>query len=563
MHEVSPGGRRQLVTMQSAVGRTGAYRFASHERPTSPGSPFSPSLTPERRIAYGVIGVIIGMSTTFGNALVNVNVPYLSGTLGLYVNEASWLPAIYVAMNATANLTLVKARAQFGIPNVTHGLLIAYALIGFSQVLLPGFLTAALTRAISGMTAAALVTLSIYYLTQVFSVKLRPLAVVTALALPQMGPPLARLVPVEMLSANAWHGLHLLEPAVALFVLALILTVPLPPSERSKAFQPLDLVTIGLVVPAMLLICGVLGQGRLMWWTDTPWLGWMLAAAVPLLLAAGLLEANRKKPLLQLGWMGTAEILRFAAVALLVRIALAEQTYGSVGLLTSGGLNNDQLHTLFAFVLLAMFLGMLTAGITLSERRIPWQVTVAALIIAAGAFIDSNASNMTRPPQLYLSQALIGFGTTLFVGPALVYGIGRVLTKGGDYLVSMAVLYSTTQNVGGLIGSTLLGTYQTVQARAHAVSLSEHLTAADPQVVERLQSGAAAISATVTDPLIRSAAGAVLLSQRVSAEANILAYNDVFRAVGVLAVLSAAYVVSLVILNELHRRCAAFAEAQT
>jgi hypothetical protein len=541
---------------------TEEYHFAPDERPLFPGSPFTPSHPPARRVAYAMVGIIVGVSTTFGNALVNVNVPYLSGPLGLYVNEASWLPAIYVAMNATGNLTLVKARAQFGIPTITHGLLIAYALIGLSQIPFPGFATAALTRAICGMTAAALTTLSIYYLLQIFPAKIRPLGLVIGLALPQMGTPLARLVPVDVLATNAWHGLHLIEPAVALFVLGLILFFPLPPSERSKAFEPLDFVTIALVIPAMLLVCGVLGEGRLMWWTDTPWLGWMLAAAVPLFLTAGLLEGNRKKPLLQLGWLGSAEILRFAAVAFLMRIALAEQTYGSVGLLTSGGLDNDQLHTLFAFVLLAMVLGTLTAAVTLSERHLPWQIAIAALIIATGAFIDSNASNLTRPPQLYLSQSLIGFGTTLFVGPALVYGILRVFAASPAHFVTMVVLFSTTQNVGGLAGSALLGTYQTIQARAHAVWLSEHLTAADPHVVQRIQGGVSAISGVVTDPVLRSLEGAGLLSRSTTMEANILAYNDVFRAVGILAVLSALYLFYLIILYGRRRRRAALAGAQ-
>jgi hypothetical protein len=521
----------------------GEYQFRPDEQPIFPGAPFAPSHPPARRLAYAVIGIIVGISTTFGNALVNVNVPYLSGPLGLYVNEASWLPAIYVAMNATANLSLVKARAQFGIPSVTHGLLIAYILIALLQIPFPGFATAALTRAISGIAAAGLTTLSIYYLLQVFHGKLRPLALVIGLSLPQMGTPLARLVPVDVLEMNGWHGLHLIEPAVALFVLGLILISPLPPNKKGFAFEPLDFVTIGLAVPAMLLVCGILGEGRLMWWTDTPWLGWMLAASIPMFLIAGLVEAYRKRPLLQLGWLGSTDILRFALVAILVRLALAEQTYGSVGLLTIGGLDNDQLHVLFAFVLLAMVLGTITAVVTLAEQRLPWLIAIALLIIAAGAFIDSYASNLTRPPQLYLSQSLIGFGTTLFIGPALVYGILRVFQKGPDHFVSMVVLFSVTQNVGGLAGSALLGSLQTIQARAHAVWLSGHLTGFDPQVIERLQSGAMAISATVTDPMLRSLEGAGLLARSTTTEADILAYNDVFRAVAIMAVLSAFYVV--------------------
>ena len=495
-----------------------------------------------------------GVCSTFPNALVTVNVGTISGSMGLYIAEASWLPAIYVAMNASANLTLIKARAQFGVPAVMYCLLSAYAVAALLQLTFPSFASAVVIRAIDGMTAAGLITLTIYYLVQVFPLKLRPLALVIGIGLTQLGTPLARLVPVELLAADSWHGLHLIELAVALGILALLLACPLPPSEHRKAFEPLDLVTIGFIVPAMLLLCGVLGVGRVAWWTDTPWLGWALAAAVPLFALAALIEHHRAHPLLQLGWLTGADILRFAAIALLVRLALAEQTYGSVGLLTSGGLTNDQLRTLFAIVVVAMIAGTTCAALTLSEERLLWQVMIAALVISLGAWLDSGATNVTRPPQLYLSQALLGFGTTLFIGPALVYGLLRVIRGGADFFVSFVVLFSTTQNVGGLLGSTILGTYQTIQTHAHALALSEHLLATDPSVVDRVRVGTNAIVGIVVDPAQRSAQGAGLLVQSMTQQANILAYNDVFRLVAVLALMSALYVGYLIVVYELRRR---------
>jgi hypothetical protein len=525
--------------MSAAAGSD--YHFLPEERPLLPGAPFVPAHPWGRRLAYGAVGICVGIASTFGNALVNVNVANLSGPLGLYVAEASWLPAIYVAMNATANLSLIKARIQYGVFPVTNALLVIYAIVGLLQIPFPGFASAALVRAASGITAAGLLTLGIYYLLQVFPPKLRPLGLVCAICLPQLGTPLARLVPVDVLAMDGWRGLHLIEPSVAVLILALINWKPLPPSECSRAFEPLDFVTIGLSIPAMLLLCGVLGLGRLYWWSDAPWLGAMLATALPLFAIAILIEAHRRRPLLQIDWLGSADILRFAAVALLVRLALAEQTYGSVGLLTSGGLTNDQLHILFGFVALAMVLGMIAACLTLSQERLRLQVAVAALVIAAGALIDSGATNVTRPPELYLSQALIGFGTTLFIGPALVFGFLRMLAKGPNHFVSFVVLFSTTQNVGGLAGSALLGSYQTIQARAHAASLADHLLAADPQVLQRIQSGSGAVAGVIDDPMLRGIQGAALLGQKLTAEANILAYNDVFRLVAILALMTAGY----------------------
>jgi hypothetical protein len=535
--------------------------FAPEERPVFPGSPFSPVHRPARRLGYAVVGAMVGVAATFGNALVTVNVASLAGGLDAYVAQLSWLPAIYVAMNATANLTLVKARAQFGIPQVTNALLIAYGLTATLQILAPSFVAAALTRAASGMAAAGLLTVGVYYLIQALPARLRPLGLVTGVAIPQLGTPLARLVPVDLLAFDNWRGLSLIEMAVALTALVAINGVPLPPSERSRAFEPLDLLSIGLLVPAALLLCGVLGEGRLLWWTDTPWLGWALAVAIVLFAAALLIEGRRARPLLQFRFIGSRDILRFAAVAILVRLALAEQTYGSVGLLTFGGLTNDQLHTLFAIVAAAMVAGMAVAAVTLSETRLPYQVLAAALIIALGAGLDSAASNLTRAPQLYLSQALIGFGTTLFIGPALLYGMLRVLRGGPEMLVSLVVLFSVTQNVGGLAGSALLGTYQTVAVRAHAGSLSERLLAGDPQVATRLQIGAGALAGVVDDPSARAAQGDGLTARALAREANILAFNDVFRLVAALALLTAAYLAGLIGFNAVRRRRAQPVEA--
>jgi hypothetical protein len=370
----------------------------------------------------------------------------------------------------------------------------------------------------------------------------------------QLGLPIARLIPVEMLTADHGRGLHLMEIGLALTILTAISALPLPPSQCSRAFKPLDFLTYALFLPAMLLLCSVLGLGRLLWWTDTPWLGAALAASVALFAAVALLELLRPDPLLQLRWIGSYEIVRFAAVALVVRLALAEQTYGAVGLLTAGGLTNDQLHLLFAIVLVAMALGIVTAALTVSESRLRYQVMIAALIIALGAWLDTDATNVTRPPQLYLSQALIGYGTTLFIGPALVFGFLRMLRRGPDHLVSFIVLFNTTQNVGGLAGSALLGTYQVMATRAHAGALSEHLSSADPQVVSRLQAGAASLSGALADPAQQAAQGAALLGQALNREATILAFGDVFRFVTAIALAPAIYLAIRLIAEAIRNR---------
>jgi hypothetical protein len=505
-----------------------AYIYADDERPTSAGSPYTPKMTLPRRLAYAAVGTFIGLMTTFPNALTNVNLGTISGSLGLYTAEASWLPALYFGMNASSNLTLVKARAQFGIPLVTQGLLILYAVIAALQLVWPDFPMAVAARMANGIETGALASLSVYYFLVILPAKLRPLALLIGVSLTQFGTPLARLVPVELLSIGHWQGMHCIELAVPLALLVAILLAPLPPSDRSRVFEPTDLLSIALLVPGIVLGCEVLGLGRSVWWHDTPWLGALLTGCVVLIGAGILIETNRQHPLLQLRWLSTINIARFIGIALLMRLALAEQTFGSVGLLSAAGLNNDQLHTLFLLVGLSMLAGLVVAALTLSEARLPYQVMLAAICIAASALLDSHADSLTRPQQLYLSQSLIGFGTTLFIGPTMLYGFIQMMRKGADHFITLVVVFSISQNVGALAGSALMGSYQIERVHVHSNDLAAQLVVGDPGVGVRIAGGSAAVAAVVGDPALRGAEGGALLGAALGREASVLAYNDVF-----------------------------------
>jgi len=521
--------------------------FRPEERPMFPGSPYAPTHAPWRRIGFASVGLILGATLNLANGIVSANVPILAGARDDYLVATALLPGIYIAFNASANLVLVKGRAQFGIPRVTLTLLCATMLAALLLWLAPGPLTAILLSAASGMTAAGLTTLTVYYFMQSFPAPIKPLGLVIGIGTTQLGTPLARLIPVDLLSLSGGGSFALLELGIALIGFALIYGYPLPPTERAKAFERLDILVFGLFLCANLLLCSVLAEGRLLWWSDTPWLGLALAGCIPLYALALTIERNRANPLLRLSWFSTGTMLRFAAVALVVRLALAEQSYGSVGLLGLAGLNNDQYHTLFAWILFAELLGIVVAVMTTSKTHPPYQVMVAALIIAFGAWLDTGSNNLTRPENIILSQSLIAFGTTLFIGPALVFGAMQMLRRGADHLVSFVVLFSMTQNIGGLAGSALLGSYQIIRAKVHAAILADSMLATNPLVAGRIQDGAQALSSAITDPVQRSVQGAGLLGESLGREAAILGFNDAFWLIVIVALSAAAFIASAII----------------
>ncbi|HIV76466.1 MFS transporter [uncultured Sphingomonas sp.] len=511
------------------------WSFAPHERPTIPGSPGNFDHPNRRRIAYGVIAVLIGLTGGLGNALVQVNTVQLQGALGLDPTEIAWLPIVYVMTNASINLLLIKFRQQFGLRPFALLFSGLYTILAFAHLFVRDFATAIAVRGASGMAAAALSSLGLYYMMQALPSKWRLKAIVLGIGVPQCAAPLARLFSPELLAMSQWRTLYLFEFGLAAISLAAIITLRLPPTQRLKAFEPLDFLTFALYAPAIGLFCAVLGQGRLVWWTQAAWIGWALVIAIPLLALALWIEHHRANPLLNTRWLGSIDIVRFAIVTLMARIVFSEQNFGAVGLLTTLGQNNDQFGTLFTIAFVASVAGVIASAVTLDVTRLTHPVMFAIGLVAIAAYADSFSTNLTRAPELYATQAVIAFSTTFFLGPSLLFGMTRALQQGAGHVISFIALFGMLNSVGSLGGTALLGTYQVVREKTHSAAIVQNIDPTDPQVTQRIAAGGARVSGVVGDSTLARAEGAALLSQAATREANIRAYNDVFRLVAVLA----------------------------
>lgn len=514
------------------------YVFKPHERPTLPGSPANPEHPASRRRAYFAIGALVGITGGLGNALTLVNLNFAQGSLGLYSDEATWLTAVYFMTNVPSNLLLVKYRQQFGLQPFIRWMLAAYALSTLLHLFVHDFWSAVAVRAISGIAASGLSTLTILYFMQSMTAPRRLAGAMIGICVPQLATPLARALSPRLLDWGDWHMLYWFELGLALATLSAVMALPLPPSEREKVFEPLDFLTFALFAPGVGLLVAVLSEGRIEWWTERPWMGIALVLSVALIGAALVLEHLRANPLIQTRWLGTRHLVRLILVAASIRILLSEQAFGSIGLLNVVGMNNDQMVTLNLIVVAASLAGLATAVLTFRPGNLTAPINFAVLLIAIGAFIDASATNLTRPENLYFSQALIGFASLLFLAQAMVIGISRTLLAGPKHFISFVVIFAMSQSVGGLVGTSLLGTFQIEREKYHSHELVQSIVMTDPVVAARMRGSAGVLTPTQGDPALRGAAGGALVAQQVAREANILAFNDVFLLVGALALLT-------------------------
>jgi MFS family permease len=533
------------------------WAFAPHERALMPGSPASPAHPLERQFAYAGIAILVGITGGLGNALISVNLTTLQGSLGLDPAEIAWLPTAYVMTNVSINLLMIKFRQQYGLRPFTIIFLTLYALLTFAHLFVRDFASAIAVRAASGMAGAALSSLCLYYMMQALPAKWRLKGLVLGIGIPQCAIPLARLFSPDLLAMSQWRALYLFELGLAMLSLAAVSLLRLPPTERKPAFEPMDFVTFALFGGSVALVAAVLGEGRIVWWTSTPWIGWALVAAIPMFAAALAIEHNRANPLLNTRWLGSADIIRFTIVTIMARIVLSEQAYGAVGLLTVLGQNNDQLQTLFVIILIASVAGVAASAITLNVEKLTHPIMLSIGLVAIAAFADSYSTNQTRAPELYLTQAVIAFSATFFLGPALLFGMSRALQRGAGHVISFIALFGIVNSIGGLGGSALLGTYQTIAEKAHSAAIVQSISPTDPMVMGRITAGSSAVGRVVSDSTLRNAQGAALLSQTATREANVLAFNDTFRLVAVLAALTTVYLALLLMRRSYRERRAA------
>ena len=529
-----------------------------HERPMFPGSPATPDHTTRYRLAYAAVGMLVTATGSIGAAMVTANTQQLAGALGVSITEAAWLPVVFVMTNACMNLLLIKFRMQYGLRLFAQIFLTAYVLISLGNLFFEDYQSTLVVRAFAGMASAALSSLGILYTIQAFPAAHRLKGLVLGIGASSLAIPAVRIFSNSLVELSEWRGFHVFELGLSLLSLAAVFALRMPPSERVKVFDKTDFLTFSLFAPGMALLCAVLGLGRIVWWTEAAWIGWALIGSIVLLTAALIIEFNRKTPLINLKWMAGPDIIRLALIIIGIRIVLSEQTYGAVGLMTQMGLGPDQMHGLFWLILIATAAGSLTSAFTMNPAKLYKPIAIALGLIAIGAFMDAHSTVLTRPGQLYFSQTLIAFAAAFFIGPAMMSGIVQVLQKGAQNLVSFIVVFGIGQNLGGLLGSALVGTLQTVREKFHSNQLSEAVTLGDSDVVLRLQQLSGAYASVIGDPALRGAAGQQLLQQQITQQAHVLAYNDVFLLIGVFATVGCVWVT----LNHFRPRIAAHRAAR-
>ncbi|MCU4578788.1 MFS transporter [Acinetobacter courvalinii] len=510
--------------------------WSADERPTLPGSPAAIAHARPKRFAYFVIGLLICIAASLSNGFIVANLPIFQGEYGLTASQAAWLPAAYVMANVSSNLILFKARQQYGLRLFSEIGLLVFIGVLILHIFVKTYEMALFVRFIAGLAAAPLSSLGMYYTMQAFGKADMAKGIYLAFGFQQLGLPLAWIISPFLLSANQWDVIYTFELGLAICCFAMVVSLKLPRSLRLEVFEKQDFFTFALLAPGFACLCIVLTQGPILWWFDSPWLAYILIVGFCLIVLGLTYEHYRTNPLIMTRWLAAGDLLSFVVSAFALRLLMSEQSYAAVNFLKTMGMGPDQFVPLYVVIFCGTIAGSVFSALTFHRERLILNLFLAEILILIACALDYHLTSDVRPANFYRSQFLVSFAGGVFIGPLLLMGFMRTLQRGPQYVVTFIVLFSATQNFGGLVGSSFFNTYQQHHTYDYKVEINSNLDPTDPLVAQRLQAYQRSAMVSTNDPVLQNNQALQNLNKVVTREAQVRAYNDVIVLNGIFAV---------------------------
>ncbi len=521
-----PAATAQTSTQQNTTPPANPEQPAQ-SAPAAP--PPAPPMPLRMTLAYMGAAAVISITQGLGQGFVTANISQIAGELGATTTEASWLMAAYLIPRASLPLLLTKIRMQYGLRQFAEIAIIAYLVLAFTSLWIVDLRSAVIVQFFSGIASAPLSTLAFLYMIEPLAPqwKMR-MGMPMVMALTMMGPSLARVISPTLFGDAGWNGIHLMALGLAAISLALVFLLKLKPTPRVKALAFADVISWLFIATGFggLTVAAVMGS--IYWWTDTAWIGWVMILGIACLTTAVVIELHRKSPLLDIRWLVSPAIVHLTITLLIFRLILSEQSSGAPRMFQVLGVTQNQLVPLFALICVAGILGGLACIPFMTLKRVPHYHVVALILIAAGAWMDSHSTIDTRPAQMMVSQAMIAFAGTIFIGPALLRGLMAALARGPNYILSFFVVFLSTQSVGGSIGSGMFTTLINHRQAFHMQVLQEELQMTSPITTAAIAARSAALGSQIADPAQRQAQAVSLIATDTSNQAYVMAYNDAY-----------------------------------
>ena len=492
-------------------------------------------------IAIGVI--LAAVMELVDSSIVNVAFAKMSASLGATIDEITWVAVAYILAAVIVLPMTGWLGARFG----RKRYFLASVAVFTVASLLCGFATSleglVFWRVVQGLGGGALISTSQAILFESFPAEEKAMAAAIFGIGMMIGPALGPTLGGVIVERSTWPWIFLVNLPFGLIAFGLVAAFYRADRASQRSKERVDAFGFALLVVGIGALQFVLERGEHYDWFESRMIVVLAVTAALALTTMIWWELRIGAPVIDLRVLRHPSLASAAMQSTAIGMAL----YGSVFALplylqSILGFDPETTGWLLLPSALASAVTMLLAARVARRTHPAVPVALGTLILAASMFMHGTLTTQSGSGDIHLPIILrgIGFGM-IFVPVTTAAFVGltpREMPHG-------TALFNLMRQLGGSIGIAAVATKLTTDTARHRAALVEHVTAIDPLTRERLEGMTRAFRAVSPDSMTAARRALGALDHQVQAQAQMLAYRDVFALLGVVVLVSLPLVLLL------------------
>ena len=466
-------------------------------------------------------------------SITNVALVHIQANLGATLAEVGWVVTGY-AMASVVVIPLSEWLTEvFGQKRYFLLSLLGFTAASMACGLAPNLPLLVLARILQGVLGGGLMPMAQSIMFRSVPKEQQGMAQgvfgVVVLAGPALGPTLGGFLTDTL----GWRWVFFINLPIGLLT-GLIASRAFPADQRADRIdvrsRGVDWVGIGLLALGLACLQVVLEQGRQYDWLDNPGIRRLVLLAVVALPLFVWWELRRRYPAVDL------RVLRHRSLAAgsLFSFVLGVGLYGTVFVVpifaqTVLNYTATQTGLLMLPGALASAFTMALLGRNANRFDLRWLIATGAVLMVATMFTLSAVGPNTGEQSLFWPLIFRGSTTVMMFLPLSLAALGPLPRSD---VGSGSGFFNLSRQLGGTFGIAGLTVLLDHQQAVHRAQLVNHLGVTNPLLQERIQLLEGAMTATAGGVEMAREQAMVILNQQLNLQAALLAYGDVFRAVG-------------------------------